>query len=80
MNFYNDIVKYARIARKNNDNVSVYYDKNKKMFYRKSYSGLVFSDMTLEDTIDNSNEIIKLCNYLLRYNNNGVKLKLESLN
>jgi hypothetical protein len=80
MNFYNDIVKYARIARKNNDNVNVYYDKNKKMFYRKSYSGLVFNDMTLEDTIDNSNEIIKLCNYLLRYNNNGVKLKLESLN
>jgi hypothetical protein len=80
MNFYNDIVKYARIARKNNDNVNVYYDKNKKMFYRKSYSGLVFNDMTLEDTIDNSNEIIKLCNYLLRYNNNGVKLKLETLN
>jgi len=80
MNFYNDIVKYARIARKNNDNVIVYYDKNEKMFYRKSYSGLVFNDMTLKDTIVNDNEIIKLCNYLLRYNNNGVKLKLESLN
>lgn len=76
MDLYEKIKYHTRVARKNNDAVRIFIDKNKNKIYHKSYGGLVFRDMVADMNTDEGYNILK---YALNNKGNGIEVIFEDL-
>lgn len=71
---YDDLVKYRRMAKKDNDAINVYIDKYNNLIYRKSWAGIITRDMVARLYDDDGYKALK---YTFKYNNDGITIIYE---